>query len=196
MLESMVNNPRPTRAEASDVANAVLDGSDAVMLSAESASGRYPLEAVATMKRIIKATEDSQTLRGQQVRRRAPERVPVHEGVALAACSLAEQVGAQGIACVTLTGSMARAISKHRPARPIYALSQHDGVLRQMAVIWGVDGVRLDNLDTNIDDALQEVERVLVASGKLKSGDQLVLTAGLPFAGRQATNMVRVDRVR
>jgi len=195
MLESMVNNPRPTRAEASDVANAVLDGSDAVMLSAESASGRYPLEAVATMKRIIRATEEDRDRQGQY-RRRAADVVPVYEGIAMAACSLAEQVNAQAIACVTLTGSIARAISKHRPARPIYAVSQHDGVLRQLSVHWGVEGVRLENLDTNIDDALSAIERALVASGRLKSGDQLVLTAGLPFAARQATNMVRVDRVR
>jgi len=195
MLESMVNNPRPTRAEASDVANAVLDGSDAVMLSAESASGRYPLEAVATMKRIIRATEEDRERQGQY-RRRAPDVVPVHEGMAMAACSLAEQVNAQAIACVTLTGSIARAISKYRPARPIYAVSQHDGVLRQLSVHWGVEGVRLQNLDTNIDDALFAIERALVTSGRLKRGDQLVLTAGLPFAARQATNMVRVDRVR
>lgn len=195
MLESMVNNPRPTRAEASDVANAVLDGSDAVMLSAESASGRYPLEAVATMKRIIRATEEDRERQGQY-RRRTADVVPVHEGIAMAACALAEQVNAQAIACVTLTGSIARAISKHRPARPIYAVSQHDGVLRQLSVHWGVEGVRLQNLDTNIDDALSAIEHALVASGRLKSGDQLVLTAGLPFAARQATNMVRVDRVR
>ena len=195
MLESMVNNPRPTRAEASDVANAVLDGSDAVMLSAESASGRYPVESVATMKRIIRATEAS-TGGNPVQRRRLPGIVPVHEGVAAAACGIAEQVDAQGIACITLTGSMARFISKHRPARPIFAVSQHDGVLRQLALVWGVEGVLLENLDTNIDDALEAVERVLVTAGKLKPGDQLVLTAGLPFGERQATNMVRVDRVR
>jgi pyruvate kinase len=195
MLESMVNNPRPTRAEASDVANAVLDGSDAVMLSAESASGRYPVEAVATMKRIIRATEQAGARNSHVRAPAATETIPVHEGVAIAACTIAAQVDAQGIACVTLTGSMARVISKHRPARPIFALSQHDGVLRQLSMCWGVEGVRLANLDSNVDDALQSVERALVASGKLHSGDKLVLTAGLPFAARQATNMVRVDLV-
>jgi len=195
MLESMVNNPRPTRAEASDVANAVLDGSDAVMLSAESASGRYPVEAVTTMQRIIRATEAAARSDAQR-RRRPPGILPVHEGVAAAACALAERVDARAISCITLTGSMARSISTHRPAQPIYALSQNDAALRRLTVNWGVEGVRLENLDTNIDAALEAVERVLVSSGKLKSGDRLVLTAGLPFKERQATNMVRVDRVR
>ena len=147
------------------------------------------------MKRIIRATESSTGSNPAQ-RRRLAGIVPVHEGVAAAACNIAEQVDAQGIACITLTGSMARFISKHRPARPIFAVSQHEGVLRQLALVWGVEGVRLENLDTNIDDALEAVERMLVSGGKLKSGDQLVMTAGLPFAERQATNMVRVDRVR
>jgi pyruvate kinase len=197
MLESMINNPRPTRAEASDVANAVLDGSDAVMLSAESASGKYPLEAVATMKRIIHATEQARVKIAPLAFRRAPAgTLAVHEGIAIAACTLADQVNARAIASVTLTGSMAQQIAKYRPSKPIYAVSQHEGVLRRLTVVWGVDGIHMGDITTHIDGAVREVEDALQAQGCLAPGDYLVLTAGQPFSERQATNMVRVDRVR
>jgi pyruvate kinase len=193
----MIGNPRPTRAEASDVANAVLDGSDAVMLSAESASGKYPLQAVATMKRIIFATEQARTKISPTAFRRAPTgTLAVNEGIAIAACTLADQVNARAIASITLSGSMAQQISKYRPGKPIYAVSQHEAVLRRLAVTWGVDGIYMGDLTTHIDEALREVERAMLRQGCLASGDYLVLTAGQPFSERQATNMVRVDRVR
>lgn len=196
MLESMVHNPRPTRAEASDVANAVLDGSDAVMLSAESASGKYPVEAVATMKRIIFATEQARARIAAMNFRRAPTgTLPVNEGIAIAACTLADQVSARAIASITLSGSMAQQIAKYRPSRPIYAISQHEAVLRRLACTWGVEGVHMGDLTTHIDEAVREVEQALVLAGCLERGDYLVLTAGQPFSERQATNMVRVDRV-
>jgi pyruvate kinase len=197
MLESMVHNPRPTRAEASDVANAVLDGSDAVMLSAESASGKYPVEAVATMKRIIHATEQSRPATAGPSLRRTPAGVlPVQEGIAIAACALADEVDARAIASITLSGSMARQIARYRPNKPIFAVSQHERVLRVLAVSWGIEGILMPDLTTNIDDAVREVEAALIARGHLRRGDRLVLTAGQPFSERQATNMVRVDQVR
>lgn len=196
MLESMVNNPRPTRAEASDVANAILDGTDAVMLSAESASGRYPVEAVEVMRRIIHATEASGRREDPTRRRRGEDAaLEIHEGIAMTACTLAEQVSAGGIATITLTGSMSRVIAKHRPAVPIYAVSQFEHVLRQLSVVWGIEGLLMPDLTMNIDNAVLEVKNRLVEMGRLSKGEGLVLTAGLPFAERQATNMVRVDRV-
>jgi pyruvate kinase len=196
MLESMVTNPRPTRAEASDVANAVLDGSDAVMLSAESASGKYPVESVATMKRIIQATESARTKISPTTFRRAPSgTLAVHEGIAMAACTLADQVDARAIASITLTGSMARQIAKYRPSKPIYAVSQHAEMLRRLALTWGVEGILMGDMTAHIDEAVRDVEAALKAQQCLASGDYLVLTAGQPFAERQATNMVRVDRV-
>jgi pyruvate kinase len=196
MLESMGHNPRPTRAEASDVANAILDGSDAVMLSAESASGRYPVETVEVMRRIIHATESSQAAADPaRRRRRGPGPMPVHEGIAMAACTLAEQVEASAIASITLTGSMSRLIAKHRPAKRIFAISQFEPVLHQLALVWGVEGIHMRDLTSNIDDALTEVENRLCERDLLRKGDRLVLTAGLPFAERKATNMVRVDEV-
>lgn len=197
MLESMVGNPRPTRAEASDVANAILDGSDAVMLSAESASGRYPVESVEVMRRIIQATEIS-TGRPDPARQRRMGKSPlaVHEGVAATACTLADLVSAKAIATITMTGSMSRMIAKHRPSAPIYAVGQFEHVLRQLSVVWGIEGILMPDITTHIDEATVEVENRLEAMGRINKGDLLVLTAGLPFSERQATNMVRVDVVR
>ena len=198
MLDSMVSNPRPTRAEASDVANAILDGSDALMLSAESAVGKYPVQTVEVMKRIIHTAEASQ--RSPIITR--PRRsefapTPVNEGIAVSARFLAEQVDARAIVSFTLSGSMAREISKNRPTKPIYAISQHPHVLRRLSLNWGIEGIMMEDLTmTSIDDALLEVERFLKRLGKLAAGDRLVLTAGVPFSGRQATNMVRVDEVK
>jgi pyruvate kinase len=195
MLESMVVNPRPTRAEASDVANAVLDGSDAVMLSAESASGRYPVEAVTVMKRIIAATEATRRPSEARLRRGVDASLPVQAGIAAAAGQLAEQVGARAIASITLSGSIALAIAQHRPPTPLFAISQHAPVLRALSVVWGVEGLLMPDLTTDMDNAVRAVEAALVAHGKLRPGDLLVLTAGQPFSERKATNMVRVDRV-
>lgn len=196
MLESMVGNPRPTRAEASDVANAILDGSDAVMLSAESASGRYPVESVEVMRRIIQATENSIGRPDPSRRRRAETPLAVHEGVAATACTLADLVSAKGIATITMTGSMSRMIAQNRPSAPIYAIGQFEHVLRQLTLVWGIEGILMPDITTHIDEATVEVENRLEAMGRIEKGDLLVLTAGLPFSKRQATNMVRVDVVR
>lgn len=197
MLDSMINNPRPTRAEASDVANAILDGSDAVMLSGESAAGKYPVESVKMMRRIIVATESANppTFR-TPVRRMGDTGLPVNEGVAITACSLAEQVDARAIACVTESGSMARSLAKHRPGQQIYAIGHNDRVARLVCLAWGVRGVVMKDLTMeNVDDAIPEITAELVANGALSRGDRIVITAGLPFSARQATNMVRVDDV-
>ena len=198
MLDSMVNNPRPTRAEASDVANAILDGTDAVMLSAESASGKYPVESVEVMRRIIVATEQSpkgpppwrMRVNGEGVH------VPSNEGIAAAACTLADQVGANAIVSITMSGSMARAIARNRPNRPVYAITQRLAVLRRLALVWGTEGMYMNDLTDSIDDVVRQVEAMMLELGKLKRGDRFVLTAGLPFSDRKATNMVRVDTVR
>jgi pyruvate kinase len=197
MLDSMIHNPRPTRAEASDVANAILDGSDAVMLSGESASGKYPVQAVEVMHRIIEATEANNIPASRAPFRRMGDKgLPVNEGIAITACTLAEQVDARAIACITLSGSIARSIAQHRPTRPIYAISQHEHVARRLCMYWGIQGVLLKDLTMeNIDEAVPEVQEALLAMGKLKKGDRFVLSAGLPFSARKATNMVRVDEV-
>jgi len=197
MLDSMVHNPRPTRAEASDVANAILDGTDAVMLSAETASGKYPAETVRTMNSIIRATElslDEQDHYGR-FRRWGGKELPFNEGIAMSACTLAEQVDARAIACITETGSMAMAIARRRPIKPIYAISPHETVLRKLCLVWGIEGFQAAHLTRNIDVAVHEVEAILIAKGLLNHGDKCVLTAGLPFSEMRPTNMVRVDVV-
>ena len=197
MLDSMIHNPRPTRAEASDVANAILDGSDAVMLSGESASGKYPVQAVKMMRRIILATEANYATAPRGPYRRAADRgLPVNEGIAITGCTLAEQVDARAIVCITLSGSIARSIAKHRPSMPIYAISQHEHVARRLSMFWGIRGIVLKDLTMeNIDEALPDVAAALLGLGGLAGGDRFVLTAGLPFSARKATNMVRVDEL-
>ena len=198
MLDSMIINPRPTRAEASDVANAILDGTDAVMLSGESAVGKYPVEAVRMMRRIVAATErDSPASFRLPPHRAGDAGLPFHEGLAITACSLAEQVDARAIACVTMSGSISRSIAKHRPGQQIFAIGHMDQVARRMCLIWGIRGIVMKDLTIeNVDDAVPEITAELVARGDLSRGDRIVLTAGLPFSARQATNMVRVDEVR
>ncbi len=197
MLDSMVNNPRPTRAEASDVANAILDGTDAVMLSAESAVGKYPLQAVEVMHRIIQATE--QTPAHPAVRRvrggQDGTRVQINEGIAKSACTLSEQVAASAIVSITLSGSMARSIAKYRPGKPIYAISQRVHELRRLCLVWGIEGLWMADLTESIDETVRQVEAMLLELGKLQRGENYVLTAGVPFSERKATNMVRVETV-
>ncbi|MCZ6644749.1 MAG: pyruvate kinase [SAR324 cluster bacterium] len=197
MLDSMIHHPRPTRAEASDVANAILDGSDAVMLSGESAAGKYPVQSVEMMNKIIDATEGSNEPTSRAPWRQGGEKgLPVNEGIAISACTLAEQVDAKAIVCITLSGSIARAIARYRPAQNIYAISQHEHVARALSMIWGIRGVVMKDLTMeNIDDAAPEIHQQLNAMGILSSGDRFVLTAGLPFSARKATNMLRVDEV-
>ena len=197
MLESMMHNPRPTRAEASDVANAILDGTDAVMLSGESASGKYPVDSVKVMRRIIQATEQANSLISHMPTHRSEDAgLPVNEGIAITACTLAEQVDAKIIACVTLSGSIARAIAKHRPTQQIYAIGHQERVARAVCMTWGIRGIVIKDLTmVNFDDAVPEITGELVAKSRLAKGDRIVLTAGLPFSARQATNMVRVDEV-
>ncbi len=198
MLESMIHHPRPTRAEASDVANAILDGSDAVMLSGESAAGKYPVQSVEVMHRIIEATECATRPTSRAPWRRTGDSgLPVNEGIAITACTLADQVDASAIACITLSGSIARSIAKYRPLQPIYAVSQHEYVARALSMNWGIHAVVMKDLTMeNVDDAAPEIQQQLCAMGKLTKGQRVVLTAGLPFSARQATNMVRVDEVR
>ncbi|MBI3993832.1 MAG: pyruvate kinase [Candidatus Lambdaproteobacteria bacterium] len=194
MLDSMIRNPRPTRAEASDVANAILDGSDAVMLSGESASGDHPVEAVATMRRIIVATEqDSRGNRRPAMRRAEDRLLDISHSIAASACLLAEQVDAAVIASITLSGSMAQSISRFRPATPILAISHSARAIRRTTLNWGVRGIMMGDITTDIDSAVELVRERMLAEGIVQAGDRLVLTAGVPFSARRHTNMVRVD---
>ncbi len=193
MLDSMINNPRPTRAEASDVANAILDGTDAVMLSAETASGKFPVETIAVMKQIVKLIEREMPVDYARRRRTSGETRILQDGVSIAACSLAEMLEADAIVCITLTGAISKLVAKYRPQKPIIAVTHSAQVLRELNLIWGVRGVILPDMKSDIDDSIIKIKKALVQKQLLNSGQKIVITSGLPFGGRGATNSLRVE---
>jgi pyruvate kinase len=194
MLESMVKNPRPTRAEATDVANAVLDGTDAVMLSAETASGDYPLEAVQNMHNIITNIEIN---RSEDFEKRPKLKEVKRDALAIgqAASNAAEVICASKILCLTDSGSTARVLSRFRPTKPIIAMSRSESVLREMALYWGVNGYMVPDFGANVDDAVEKIIAGLKEKGMVKKGEKLVITAGLPFTQKRDTNMLRIETV-
>lgn len=195
MLESMIQNPRPTRAEASDVANAVLDGTDAVMLSAETASGAFPLETVMTMDRIIRIIEGYAIEQNDQVQRIGSHVYSAPESIGFTACQAANMVNASAIVCMTQSGSTAKLISKFRPKKPIIAVTAKTTSLRRMSLVWGVQGFLVQDFKDNIDDAVQDMRDSLLKDKTLKQGNKIVITAGLPFYKRRATNMFRIEEI-
>ena len=196
MLESMIDNPRPTRAEASDVANAVLDGSDAVMLSGETAAGKYPVRAVAAMADIIEHAE-SQRVRfgGQSAEERVHDRSKqLTQAISHTAVRLADEIGAVAICVLTHSGGTARALARHRPNVPIYAFTDAEKVVGQMAILWGTEGIAIP-FQRHTDDGIRTVHRTLLEKGLARPGDQVVITAGLPLPAKGLTNMVHVSRL-
>ncbi|HUP70868.1 MAG TPA: pyruvate kinase [Acidimicrobiales bacterium] len=195
MLDSMVHSPRPTRAEASDVANAVLDGSDAVMLSAETATGAFPVEAVQTMDHIITVIEACSGPRWDLKRRKPDFVYPRALAVGYSACHAAELVGARAIVCLTQSGETAKMVARFRPRQPIIAVSSSVETYRRSSLVWGVNAVLSRPFERDIDDAVAEVVASLEQLGAVARGDSLVLTAGLPFSGRSETNMLRIEQL-
>ena len=193
MLESMMSSPTPTRAEASDVANAVFDGTDAVMLSGETASGLYPREAVGTMTRIILEAERTRDAYSRHV----PgiyTRSSVVDAIESSAAHIAQQVNAVAIACLTHSGMAARTLAKYRPETPIVAIVDKEAMLRRLAFVWGVQGEVIPKLVAT-DDLFSMVETVLKSGGWAQAEDLVVVTAGVPTLRRGTTNMVKVHRV-
>ncbi|MFL5815876.1 MAG: pyruvate kinase [Bdellovibrionia bacterium] len=193
MLESMISSPTPTRAEASDVANAVFDGTDAVMLSAETASGQYPFETVRTMARII---IDAERSRDNFSRHRDNMALPgsVVDAIEHSAAGIAKQVGAVAIACLTHSGMAARTLAKYRPTTPIVAIMDNEPNLRKLAFVWGVRGAIIPKI-VSTDDLFAMVEKVLQTNGWAEAEDLVVVTAGIPTLRRGTTNMVKVHRI-
>ena len=191
MLRSMVDSPRPTRAEAADVANGVLDGADAVMLSEETASGRYPVEAVHYMRRIAVAAE---TRYPHEKYMNLMTRRDVSDSVAYAACILADQVKAAAIVATTRSGSTAAHISRFRPATKIIALSPDDSTVRRLALYWGCVSCPVSLL-ADTDQMIENAADVALESGLVASGDRVVITAGRPIWEKGTTNMLWVKRL-
>ncbi len=193
MLESMISSPTPTRAEASDVANAVFDGTDAVMLSGETASGEFPVEAVQTMARIALESERS-TARYSRAREAQPLAGSVVDAIESSASRIASQIDAAIIACLTHSGMAARTLAKHRPKTPIVAIMDDERTLRRLAFTWGVRGALIEEL-VPTDDVSTMVEDILLNHGWAERDDLIVITAGIPTLRRGTTNMIKVHRI-
>lgn len=195
MLESMVTKPRPTRAEASDVANAIIDGTDAVMLSAESAAGQYPVDSVRTMATIARRTEEALDYVGILNRKRRIGKLDtVTEAISHATVATAADLGAAAIISATKSGFTARMVSKYRPASPIIAVTPLESTARKLSLVWGVTAVvkeETEDTDSMIDRAIEGA----LDSGRVKSGDLVVITAGVPVGVTGTTNLIKVHTV-
>jgi pyruvate kinase len=190
MLESMVEHPRPTRAEASDVANAILDGTDAVMLSAETATGGYPVESVEMMTRVVLKAEPY--LRAQPLPRGDETSFPVV--VSDAACRAARSLHAKAVVVFTESGLTARLISQDRPEVPVLALTTWEETRRRMALYWGVAPFVIQRRET-LEEAVREMEGVLLAEGRVTPGDTLVIVSGAPMWKPGTVNGLKLHRI-
>ena len=192
MLESMIENPRPTRAEITDVANAVLDGTDAVMLSAESASGKYPFQSIQTMHEII--TEVEKTNVAYYNMTMDDEFLSVAEAIGASSCLSALKLNAAAIVCLTTTGKTATLISSFRPKARIIAVTHMLPTLNRLELVWGLRTIQINPYQT-VDQALEQIEKLLLEYGLIKTGDRVVLTLGTPLMEGGTTNTLRVFTV-
>ncbi len=192
MLESMVHNERPTRAEASDVANAILDGTDALMLSEETAIGDYPVEAVRIMDRIAQTAEAASSRIYTTSRDSSRSTM---DAVAAAACTLAEALRVRAVVVITRTGRTAELFSKHRPYPPLVAFTEHHATARRLALWWGVDSYAT-SFKPNTDAMIAHVETELINRRLAAAGDTIVLVGSAPMIVRGRTNFVKIHRVR
>jgi pyruvate kinase len=192
MLESMISSPEPTRAEASDVANAVLDGTSAIMLSGETAVGNYPVEAVRTMDTIARAVEPSLGYRHQTPG--AEDEPTIGQAMSNAACDIAEALGATAMLVPTFSGRTASAVARLRPRRPIVGLSHHQYALQQMALEWGVTPLAVPPCP-DIEELWQASIDAALASEIIKRGDRVVITAGTAVNIPGSTNVIKVEIV-
>src|SRR5215211_1522968 len=190
MLESMIHSPEPTRAEASDVANAILDGTSAIMLSGETAVGAYPVEAVTLMDNIARAVEPSLGYRHQMPE--ASDEPTIGRSMSNAACDLAEALGARAILVPTFTGRTASAVARLRPHRPIIGLTHQEHSLRHMAIEWGVTPIQIAEAN-DVEDLWQSSVDAARESGLVDAGDRVVITAGTAVNIPGSTNVIKVD---
>ena len=191
MLESMISNPAPTRAEASDVANAVLDGADAVMLSGETSVGEYPIEAVRTMARIISSTEDHELHHMAAIDWQPRTRGGV---IAKAAAEVADRVGAKYLVAFTQSGDSARRLARYRGHIPVLAFTPDARVRSQLALTWGVETFKTDSVE-HTDEMVRQVDEQLLAIGRVEEGDLVVIIAGSPPGIPGSTNALRIHRM-
>jgi pyruvate kinase len=194
MLESMITSPSPTRAEVSDVATAVYDGADAIMLSAESASGKFPCESVSMMNRIATSVEADPS---HNARVHFTETLPdptTNDAIASAASNIVNTVGAAAMVCFTLSGSTARRISRERPTVPLLVLTPSPKTARRLGLLWGAHAVRTRDV-TSFEEMIAKAKRMALRHGVARGGDRIVVIAGVPFGTPGSTNVVHVVRL-
>ncbi|MER2527358.1 MAG: pyruvate kinase [Candidatus Competibacter denitrificans] len=203
MLESMINNPRPTRAEANDVANAILDGTDAVMLSGETAAGQYPVAAVRMMKNIalsVEASDVFKTLMHKSVLTHeelmSKVALRVEDAVHFATVDLVEKVRATYLVGFTNSGASVLGLAKFRPVAPLIAFSSKLGTLRKLALVWGVTPLQLGSVVTSVNDLLTAATEFLLNKGLIQEDEIVVFSAGVPVGVSGGTNMIKVERVK
>ena len=194
MLDSMMVNPRPTRAEISDVANAIYDGTSAIMLSGETAAGAYPVEALKTMSAIAERTENEPHYRDERFKDAAHGQISVSDATAHAACLTARDVNAAAIVTVSESGNTARLLSKYRPTQPIIACVMDEQVQRQLSISWGITPLMMD-LATSTDELIEKSTTLAKEHGYLHDGELAVVTAGVPVGVSGTTNMIKIHMI-
>ncbi len=194
MLESMISNPRPTRAETADVANAIYDGTTAIMLSGETAAGDYPIEAVTTMAKIAERAEQDIDYGGRMKKYDTADGVDITTAISHATCTTAMDLRAAAIITVTMSGFTADMISRYKPGCPIIGCSVNPRVCRQLNLSWGVAPLLIHKEET-ADDLFEEATKAAEKAGLVKKGDVVVLTAGVPLGMTGTTNMIRVIEI-
>lgn len=194
MLDSMMKNPRPTRAETTDVANAIYDGTSAIMLSGETANGMYPLEALSTMDRIAKRTEMEIDYANRLKKMKSDGESDITTAICHATCTVANNINAKAIITVTMSGFTANMIARFRPSCPVIGCSVNPRVCRQMNLLWGVTPMLMNKKNTE-EELFEEALDIAVKSGMAKKGDKVVITAGIPLAITGRTNMIKVVEI-
>ena len=194
MMESMIENPRPTRAETNDVANAVMDGADALMLSAETAAGRYPIEVIRSMVRTIGSVEKQASIyyRFRDVEQHSP--IFINDSLVLAACKLAKEVNAKAIVGMTASGYSAFKSSSHRPNANIFVFTSNKSILNMMNLVWATRAYYYEK-QTSTDETIADVQEILKRDGHVKTGDVFISLASMPIHERNRTNMMKVNIV-
>jgi pyruvate kinase len=195
MLDSMIQNPRPTRAEATDVANAVYDGTSAIMLSGETAMGKYPVEAVRTMARIAVRTEQDINYQSRLRDRDIPKNPTITDAISHSACTMAGDLNASAILSVTLSGRTAHMISKYRPSSPILAGCMMEKVWRQMSLCWGVTPILMNRKEDDTEVLFEHAVERAEEEKLIEEGDVIILTAGMPLGISGTTNLIKAVMV-
>ena len=195
MMESMIENPRPTRAETNDVANAVMDGADALMLSAETASGKYPLEVIRSMVRTVASVEKNPKIyyHFRNVEKNSPKYI--HDNFVLAACKLAKDVGAKAIVGMTQSGYTAFQSSAYRPNANIFVFTSNASLLNKINLVWGSQGYYYDKINST-DETISDVEATLKRDGHVKTGDIIIILASMPIHEKARTNTLKINIVK